>query len=107
MGTLNQPPRTRRFLSVQTIFFAGAVILATAFFLTPELRRSAAQKRFPTGTPIEDAIKQISLPYYVSTNSENAQSTWRYLLVAKKDGLVMQFDAQRRLIKVVLYTDYK
>ena len=56
---------------------------------------------------MEQATSQLRPPYYVSTNTDDTRLPWRYLVVAQKDGLVMQFDRDGKLISVVLYTDYK
>jgi hypothetical protein len=56
---------------------------------------------------MEQATSQLRPPYYVYTNTDDARSPWRYLILARKDGLVMQFDPDGKLISVVLHTDFK
>jgi hypothetical protein len=89
------------------IVVAAGLIFLAAFFVLPSLRRFAAQKKYPVGILMEQATSQLRPPYYISTNSEDTRLSWRYLVVARKDGLVMQFDRDGKLISVVLYTDYK
>jgi hypothetical protein len=88
------------------IVIAAGLIVLLAFPVLQDRRRSAAQKKYPAGTSMQQAMSELRLPYYVHTNSDDALG-WRYLVLAQKDGLVMQFGRDQRLISVVLYTDYK
>ena len=80
------------------LIVAAALIVLMAFFALQNLRRSAAQKKFPVGTSMQQAMSQLRLPYYVQTNSDDSFG-WRYL--------VMQFGRDQRLISVVSYADHK
>jgi hypothetical protein len=88
------------------IVIAAGLIALIGFFSFQNLRRSAAQKKYPVGTPMQEAIPQLRRPYYVHTNTPYSFD-WQYLVLAQKDGLVMTFGRDQRLISVVLYTDYK
>ena len=90
----------------KSLIVGAALIVLIAFGALQSLRRLAAQNKYPVGTSMQQAINQLRLPYYVQTNAEDSLG-WRYLVIAQKDGLVMEFGQDQRLTSVKLYTDTK
>ena len=88
------------------VVIAAAGFVLMGFFTLQNLRRSAAQKKYPVGTPMDQAMSQLRRPYYINTNTDDSLG-WRYLVLAQKDGLAMKFGRDQKLRSVVLYTDQK
>ncbi len=90
----------------RVILLAMGLVCVLAWLLIPALRRSAATRKYPVGMAIQEVRKMVREPYYIYTNTDPRQP-WHYLLRANKDGLVMTFGPDEKLIAVVLLTDYK
>jgi hypothetical protein len=88
------------------LFAVILLICVLAWFLSLNMRRSAATKMFLLGMAMQEATGRLHQPYYISTNIDS-QLPWSYLIRANGDGLILQFDRDEKLISVQLLTDYK
>jgi hypothetical protein len=88
----------------------GFLCIAGLSFITGQrlsAARSAARRKYPIGITIQEVEQNIQGSYDIHTNSPDTRLPWRYFLTAHKEGLVMQFDQNQKLINVALYTDWK
>jgi hypothetical protein len=87
-------------------------VVVVVWLVIPGLMLSAAQRRYPLGTTLQEAKLRLREPYHVSTytgvvfpepaTDRQKEIYPRYIVVAQKEGLYMEFNHHEKLIRLEL-----
>lgn len=83
------------------------VAWVTAWLLIPRALLSAAKKKFPIGTTIQEAEARLNQPFYIYTNSATSNPRARYQIFARGNRLFLNFDENAKLIGVESVFEHK
>ena len=101
----------------RVLLIAAALVCVAMWWTLPRLKLSAEQKEYPLGMTLQEAKLQFREPYFMSTNAGVAfaeaapqqQKEIRPLnfVIAKKEGLYLEFNHHEKLMKLELLQTHK